>query len=176
LGQVLGVVVILVGWRSLARLNTPPFGGGREQKMDETLAQLFTELEQFGEANDKSTADRSQRMLNITRDTGEFLSVIVRAMYARQILEIGTSNGYSTLWLASAARAIGGRVSTIEISDFKIELAEKNFMSSGLNSVITQIRADADRILANMETAAFDLIFLDSVYCPTRFEKKGGRN
>jgi len=44
-------------------------------------------------------------MLNITRDTGEFLSVLVMAVSARRVLEIGTSNGYSTLWLARAAKS-----------------------------------------------------------------------
>ena len=130
--------------------------------MTESLRQLLAELEQFGEANDGSTTDRPHRMLNITHDTGEFLSVLVRATHAQRVLEIGTSNGYSTLWLASAARAIGGRVSTIELSEFKVELAAQNFARSGLASVIIQIHDEAGRVLANMETAAFDLIFLDS--------------
>ena len=55
-------------------------------------------------------------MLNITRDTGELLSVLVRAMNAQRVLEIGTSNGYSTLWLAMAAKAINGLVTTVELS------------------------------------------------------------
>jgi hypothetical protein len=64
---------------------------------------LKSELEHFGEANDQATRERSRRMLNITRDTGEFLSVPVRATGARRVLEIGRSNGYSTLWLAGFA-------------------------------------------------------------------------
>src|SRR6476661_228898 len=88
---------------------------------------VLVELEQFGKANDASAAERTRRMLNITRDTGEFLTVLVRATLARRVLEIGTSNGYSTLWLASAARAIGGSVVTIELSEYKIALAAANF-------------------------------------------------
>ena len=130
--------------------------------MTEALLQLLAELEQFGETNDSSTTDRSRRMLNITHDTGEFLSVLVRATNARRVLEIGTSNGYSTLWLANAARTIGGRVSTVELSEYKVELAARNFARSGLASVITQIHEDAGRVLASMGKAAFDLIFLDS--------------
>lgn len=72
-------------------------------------------------------------MLNITRDTGAFLAVLVRATLARQVLEIGTSNGYSRLWLASAARAIGGSVVMIELSEYKIRLAAANFARSGLS-------------------------------------------
>ena len=95
--------------------------------MTNSLDSLLDELEQFGKANDGSTTERPRRMLNITRDTGEFLAVLVRATLARRVLEIGTSNGYSTLWLASAARAIGGSVVTIELSAYKVALATANF-------------------------------------------------
>jgi predicted O-methyltransferase YrrM len=101
-------------------------------------------------------------MLNITRDTGEFHAVLVRAMLARRILEIGTSNGYSTLWLASAARTIGGSVTTVEKSPYKIDLAGKNFARSGLASIISQICDDAGHVLENCADGTFDLIFLDS--------------
>jgi len=53
------------------------------------------------------------------RDTGEFLSVLVRAAAARRILEIGTSNGYSTLWLSEGAAATGGSVTTVEFAAFR---------------------------------------------------------
>ena len=65
--------------------------------MVDTLQNLLAELEQFGRDNDSATAERPRKMLNITRDTGEFLAVLVRAAFARRVLEIGTSNGYSTL-------------------------------------------------------------------------------
>jgi len=87
--------------------------------MRNQLQSFMAELEQFGKANDSTTTERSRRMLNITRATGEFLSVLVRATVARRVLEIGTSNGYSTLWLADAARAIGGAVTTIKLSEYK---------------------------------------------------------
>ena len=58
----------------------------------EALSQLLSELEQFGEENDRTITDRPRRMLNITRDTGEFLSVLVRTTLSQRVLEIGTSN------------------------------------------------------------------------------------
>ncbi len=130
--------------------------------MIDSLATLKTELEHFGEANDGSTDERPRRMLNITRDTGEFLSVLVRATLARRVLEIGTSNGYSTLWLAEAARAIGGAITTVESSEFKAGLAAANFARSGLASLITLVHDDAGRLLQRSAPSAFDLIFLDS--------------
>ena len=130
--------------------------------MVDTLQNLLAELEQFGRDNDSATAERPRKMLNITRDTGEFLAVLVRAAFARRVLEIGTSNGYSTLWLASAAQDIGGSVTTVEKSQYKIDLAAKNFARSGLASSIAQVHDDAGRLLERSADGAFDLIFLDS--------------
>lgn len=130
--------------------------------MTPDLATLLAELEQFGIDNDAVITDRPRRMLNITRDTGEFLSVLIRSMGARRVLEIGTSNGYSTLWLADAATAIGSRVTTVEMSPFKRSLAEENFRRAGLQGVIDQIAGDAGDLLRSSPDGSFDLVFLDS--------------
>ena len=123
---------------------------------------MKAELERFGQANDAATKDRPRRMLNITRDTGEFLAVLVRATSARRVLEIGTSNGYSTLWLADAAGGIGGSVTTVESAEYKLELASANFARSGLSPFITLVHDDAGRVLKHSDQSAYDLIFLDS--------------
>jgi predicted O-methyltransferase YrrM len=128
----------------------------------EPLDALLVELEQFGKANDGATAERPRRMLNITRDTGEFLAVLVRATLARRVLEIGTSNGYSTLWLARAARAIGGSVTTVELSNYKVGLARATFARSGLAGFISLVQDDAGGVLRRSAAGAFDLVFLDS--------------
>jgi predicted O-methyltransferase YrrM len=126
------------------------------------LDELLAELEQFGKTNDGANTQRPRRMLNIKRDTGELLAVLVRATVARRVLEIGTSNGYSTLWLASAAGAIGGTVTTVELSDYKVGLATANFARSGLARYITLHHEDAGRVLQRSADGAFDLVFLDS--------------
>jgi predicted O-methyltransferase YrrM len=130
--------------------------------MDNTLAALKAELEDYGTQNDSAGSARDRRMLNITHDTGEFLSVLVRATASRSILEVGTSNGYSTLWLAESAKAIGGRVTTIELSEYKAGLASANFHRSGLAGFIDLVRNDAGRVLPLLERDTIDLIFLDS--------------
>lgn len=130
--------------------------------MKAELNELLRELETFGHANDEAVTERPRRMLNITRDTGEFLSVLARCMDARRVLEIGTSNGYSTLWLADAVRATGGMVTTVDFSRFKIEMAARNFARAGLAECITQIEGDAAAMLKSAAAAAFDLVFLDS--------------
>ncbi|MBI2754731.1 MAG: O-methyltransferase [Betaproteobacteria bacterium] len=130
--------------------------------MSDPLQGLLAELEQFGKANDNATTERARRMLNITRDTGKFLGVLVRATAARRVLEIGTSNGYSTMWLAEAARAIGGTVTTVERSEYKVGLAMRNFARSGLGASITLLNDDAGAVLNRSADEAFDLMFLDS--------------
>ena len=126
------------------------------------LAALLAELEEFGKQNDATITDRPRRMLNITRDTGEFLAVLVKAMRATRVLEIGTSNGYSTLWLARAARAIGGGVTTVEMAELKIKMARETFARSGLAALITVLHDDAGQVLKRTADGSYDLVFLDS--------------
>jgi predicted O-methyltransferase YrrM len=130
--------------------------------MNNQLQSLMAALEQFGTVNDREMTERSRRMLNITRATGEFLAVLIQATVARRVLEIGTSNGYSTLWLADAVRVIGGTVTTIESAEYKIGLATQNFARSGLASCITLVHDDAGLVLGRSADGAFDLVFLDS--------------
>jgi len=133
--------------------------------MNAELTLLLEELERFGAANDagidRADPGRAQRMLNITRDTGEFLAVLVRATRARDILEIGTSNGYSTLWLADAAAA-DGEVTTVELQAAKYAMALENFTRAGLRERIDALNADAGEVLRVAGDAAYDFIFLDS--------------
>ncbi|MGL6165620.1 MAG: O-methyltransferase, partial [Aeromonas veronii] len=96
------------------------------------LEQLKRQLEQLGERNDSMQQARHRKLLNITRDTGELLSVLVQTRGAQAVLEIGTSNGYSTLWLAEAVRRLEGHVTTIELDENKRVLAHDNFQRAGL--------------------------------------------
>lgn len=130
--------------------------------MDAHLTALLGELAAFGDAHDSDAANRATRMLNITPDTGDFLAVLVKAMGARRILEVGTSNGYSTLWLADAAGA-DGAITTIERAPSKIALARANFERAGLVGRIEQCEGDAGAILRGLADGAYDLLFLDSL-------------
>lgn len=126
------------------------------------LARLKEALAAFGVAHDAGAASHGERMLNITPDTGEFLAVLVRATQARRIVEIGTSNGYSTLWLAEAAHAQGGHVITLEHDPAKVAMARENFARGGLTAAITQWQGDAGDWLAAAPAASIDLVFLDA--------------
>lgn len=129
------------------------------------LAALLAELEHFGAENDARTVERADKMLNISRDTGELLAILIGATRPRSVLEIGTSNGYSTLWLAEAARQFVGpvaRVRTVEKLPAKLALATENFARAGFADVIEPHAADAGEFLRNAPDASADFMFLDS--------------
>jgi predicted O-methyltransferase YrrM len=130
--------------------------------LSDKLSKLLKELESFGDQNDASTVDRSQKMRNITPDTGEFLLLLIRALRAKRILEIGTSNGYSTLWLAYAVQSLGGKVATLEKSSSKVDMARINFKRSGLQDLIDLKVIDAGAFLKQQLDASFDFVFLDA--------------
>jgi predicted O-methyltransferase YrrM len=100
-------------------------------------------------------------MLNITRDTGRLLWIIVCATGATRILEVGTSNAFSTIWLADAARSTGGHVTTLELDPEKIALARANLMAAGLDAIVEIIAGRAHDTLARLP-GPFDLVFLDA--------------
>ncbi len=130
--------------------------------MNATRLALLRELESFGEDNDARAAGRWDRMLNITPDTGEFLALLVEALRARRVLEVGTSNGYSTLWLADAVESLGGRLTTVDFLAAKADLASRNVERAGLTASVEQRVADAGEFLASQASGRFDLVFLDA--------------
>ncbi|MGB8644920.1 MAG: O-methyltransferase [Anaerolineae bacterium] len=130
--------------------------------MDEELKMLLKELEQFGNDNDAQTANRSNKMLNITPDTGAFLHLLIRALGAKRVLEIGTSNGYSTLWLAEAVQPLRGKVVTLEIAAHKAEMARANFARAGVQEWVELHLGDAGEFLKQQQADSFDFVFLDS--------------
>jgi predicted O-methyltransferase YrrM len=100
--------------------------------MDTALTALLDELARFGDDNDARETERPKRMLNITPDTGRLLSILIRSAGATRVLEVGTSNAYSTIWLADAVRETGGRVTTLESNPGKVTLARANLARAGL--------------------------------------------
>lgn len=129
--------------------------------MNQALLDMLERLARVGEENDARETERPKRMLNITRDTGRLLWILVRATGATRILEIGTSNAFSTIWLADAARSTGGRVTTLELNPQKIALARANLAAAGLGAVVDIIEGRAAETLAALP-GPYDFVFLDA--------------
>ncbi len=130
--------------------------------MDATRQTFLDELYAHGRAHDEQRADRVQRLRNVEPETAELLGVLVRAMQAKRVLEIGTSNGYSTIWLGDAAEAVGGRVISIEIEADRTAQAVDNVDQAGVADFVELRTQDAAEALRGFDDDAFDLIFLDA--------------
>lgn len=129
--------------------------------MDAQIKQVLAELEVWGRENDESTAERSKKMLNLEPDTAQLLSVLIQSSQRKRLLEIGTSNGYSTIWLAYAARQTGGKVISVEHNPDKIALADANLRRVGLRAQVELRQGDATQIVAELP-GPFDFVFLDA--------------
>lgn len=122
---------------------------------------VLTELHQRGEANDAQTQERSKKMLNLEPETAQFLHMLLRSSKRTRLLEIGTSNGYSTIWLAWAAASNGGCVISIDRDQHKQELADENLRRAGLREVVELRCGDATEIVKDL-TGPFDSVFFDA--------------
>jgi predicted O-methyltransferase YrrM len=118
-------------------------------------------LHAAGRAHDERQPDRLARWRNVEPETAELLGVLVRAKRAQRVLEIGTSNGYSTIWLADAAESTGGTVVTVEIEPSRTALARENLARAGLEDRVEVRTEDAAQTLRDLPDGAFELTFLD---------------
>jgi predicted O-methyltransferase YrrM len=130
--------------------------------MDAALAALLEELHATGQAHDSAQADRLARLRNLEPETARLLAVLVRAIGARRVLELGTSNGYSTLWLADAVRDTGGIVVSVELEAERSAQAAANLARAGLRAQVDLRVEDAAEALATAADHSVDLLFLDA--------------
>jgi predicted O-methyltransferase YrrM len=130
--------------------------------MDATRQTFLDELYAHGRAHDEQREDRLQRLRNVEPETAELLGVLVRSLQATRVLEVGTSNGYSTIWLGDAAEAVGGTVLSIEIEADRTAQAASNLAEAGVADFVELRTQDAAEALASFADGAFDLIFLDA--------------
>jgi caffeoyl-CoA O-methyltransferase len=102
---------------------------------------------------------RPQRLRQIPPETGKFIALLAAAAPPGRCLEIGTSAGYSTLWLALACRAVGRKITTFEILEDKAALARETFAAAGLSALVELVTGDALQHLPEYHNIAF--CFLD---------------
>jgi predicted O-methyltransferase YrrM len=130
--------------------------------MDASRRRFADELYAVSHEHDRALADRLERFRNVEPPTAELLGVLTRAMGARRIIELGTSNGYSTIWLADAAEATGGSVVSVDLDAARTELARANLEATGLSDRVELRTEDAASSLTRSGDDAWEFIFLDS--------------
>src|SRR5271163_4921611 len=111
--------------------------------MDESRRKIADELYARNKAHDDTLTDRLLRFRSVDPPVAELLGVLVRARNAQHILEIGTSSGYSTIWLADAVEETEGSILSVDTDPERTEFARKNLQNAGLLNRVTLRTEDA---------------------------------
>ena len=134
--------------------------------MEDAVAAVFALYDQriAAEAelwrNPRPGMGRDDFLLAVGPATGALINTLVRGAGAKTILEIGTSYGYSTLWLAEAARAVGGRVTTLDVAAHKQAYARDMLEKAGLADVVDFRTGDARELIPTLDDG-IDFVLLD---------------
>jgi predicted O-methyltransferase YrrM len=117
-------------------------------------------LERIDAQDRTDNTPRMKRLRQIPPETGKFLALLAANAPGGDWIEIGTSAGYSTLWLALACRMIGRKITTFEVLEDKVNLARETFRLAGVEDVVELIHGDARECLPRYSKVAF--CFLDA--------------
>ena len=133
--------------------------------MNQRLSALVDDLYADGVAHDAAQPDRLLKRRNLEIASADLLSLVVRIAGARLVVEIGTSNGYSTIWLADAVGDTGGHVVSIDTAvsdDARTNLARADAVQSGLAKRVELRQEEGGAYLARLPDGSVDLLFLDA--------------
>ena len=100
-------------------------------------------------------------MMNVPPEDGRLLRLLTEAVGAKRVVEIGTSNGYSGIWICLALRKTCGKLITHEIDADRAALARKNFKQAGVDKIVTVVEGDAHKEVTKL-TGPIDILFLDA--------------
>ena len=136
-----------------------------DAKVTEVLDSYHALIREQEEQRDQTPAadrhsERDHRLLAVGPQTGRLMNILVRSLKAPSILELGTSYGYSGIWLAEAARASGGRVVTMELQDYKSAYAHDMAAKAGLADYIDFKVGDAVPMISELPFG-LDFVLVD---------------
>ena len=129
--------------------------------LDDRVRAVLARLEEEDRREREEGVARELRARQVARTTGQFLFAIVAPQTDGEVLEIGGSRGYSTIWLAAGARYLGGRVLSLENDPSKCEAWRRNIADAGLDDWAELIEGDALETLPTIDDV-FDIVFLDA--------------
>jgi predicted O-methyltransferase YrrM len=132
--------------------------------IDPVIERVLADFERRAEDEQRRTlhpgSNLDELLLSVGRDVGTLLYLLSSGAQARRILELGSSYGYSTVWLAAAARATGGKVTSLELKEFKIEHARQALTRAGLSTRVEFHQGDCLDTLKALP-GPFDFVLLD---------------
>jgi predicted O-methyltransferase YrrM len=129
--------------------------------LDDRVRAVLARLEAEDAEERERGVPREERARQVARTTGQFLFALVVPQWDCEVLEIGGSRGYSSIWLGAGVRHLGGRVLSLESDPAKADAWRKNVAEAGLEEAVELIEADAFKTLAELEDV-FDICFLDA--------------
>lgn len=135
------------GWRREASTNRPPTARtGAEKRILDTLDRMRSANELY---------------LSVDTDTGRMLRLLAETAGAKNAVEIGTSTGYSSLWLCLALQATGGRLTTFELDRQRAAQASKHFEQAGVSNIVSVVEGNAHQTTRQLKDP-IDVLFLDA--------------
>jgi predicted O-methyltransferase YrrM len=129
--------------------------------LDDRVRAVLARLEEEDDSEQGAGLRPAERSLAVGADSGRLLFALVAPNAGCDVLEIGGSRGYSAIWLAAAARILGGRVVSLEQEPVKIEAWRRNIAEAGLEEWAELVEGDARDTLAKVG-GSFDVVFIDA--------------
>jgi len=148
----------------ISRAQRGGMGGGFGSRSTSTQSSLVPknddEKKIVAVLNDMTATQRAQGA-NVPMDDGRFLRMLVESIGAKNVVEIGASNGYSALWMLLGLKSTGGKLTTFEIEASSVKLARQNFKNAGVDRIATVVEGDAHEKVKTLK-GPIDLLFLDA--------------
>jgi predicted O-methyltransferase YrrM len=129
--------------------------------LDERVRAVLARLEAEDAREREEGVARELRARQVARTTGQFLFALVAPQWDCEVLEIGGSRGYSSIWLGAGVRHLGGRVLSLEADPAKVEAWRANVAEAGLDETVELIAGDAFETLPQIDDV-FDVVFIDA--------------
>jgi len=129
--------------------------------LDEKVSAVLARLEAEDAKEREEGVPREQRARQVARSTGQFLFALAAPQWDCEVLEIGGSRGYSSIWFGAGVRHLGGRVLSLEADPVKVEAWRRNVADAGLEEWIELVEGDAFETLPQLNDV-FDIVFIDA--------------
>lgn len=150
-GAGVGLIAALLFAAAGAESPAPARKDAPDRQEEQRVLELLEHLRQT----------QSRGMMNVPPEDGRLLRSLTQAIGARHVVEIGTSNGYSGIWICMGLRHTGGKLTTFEIDEGRAALARENFNKAGCSDIVRMVLGDAHQEVTRLE-GPVDLVFLDA--------------
>ena len=129
--------------------------------MEEQILCVLHRLEREDAEDRKAVGrPREERMFTLHPDTARLIHIMIQSARCKALVEVGVAHGYSTIWLAHAARITGGRLTSLEVNPKSIEIARRNLAEGGLSDMVDFVLGDGRETLRTIN-GPIDFVLLD---------------